>query len=241
MTGNSAVTDAPLITATPGQCGVGQPQPWHTSVTGPGTRYMAGGASDGQYVYVFGGSSNVYLPDVRYNDLWRWNPATETWTRLADMPTAKMAIQGTYWNGKIYVPGGYDASDHYTSELSIYDIASNTWSVGTPMPAGRSGVATAAYGGKVYAFGGQDAASDYTPTVLAYDIASATWSQVAPLPRPMSYGRAITFGSDIYHVAGVNGLMGGTCRVRPSSIATIPSPTCGPRWPRSARLAPPKK
>jgi N-acetylneuraminic acid mutarotase len=209
VTDNTAVKAPSLISPTPGQCGVGQPQAWRTAAAGPGTRYMAGGASDGQYVYVFGGSSDAYLEDVILNDLWRWNPATETWTRLADMPTAKMDIQGTYWNGKIYVPGGYDASDQHISELSIYDITSNTWSVGMPMPTGRSGVATAAYGGKVYAMGGYNEASRFTTTVMAYDIASDTWSQVAPLPRPMSYGRAITVGSDIYHVAGADGGIGG--------------------------------
>jgi hypothetical protein len=71
------------------------------------------------------------------NDLWRWSPATETWTQLANMPTGKQNIQGAYWNGKIYVPGGF-TTVHLT-ENAIYDIATNTWSLGAPLPAMQSG------------------------------------------------------------------------------------------------------
>ena len=83
-----------------------------------------------QYVYVYGGgnSSGGY-----YNDLWRWTPATQTWTQLANMPTAKQNIQGAYWNGKIYVPGGFNGA--HITENAIYDIATNTWTTGAPLPA----------------------------------------------------------------------------------------------------------
>ena len=67
-------------------------------------------------MYGGGNSSGGY-----YNDLWRWNPATQAWTQLANMPTAKQNIQGTYWNGKIYVPGGFNGA--HITENAIYDIA----------------------------------------------------------------------------------------------------------------------
>ena len=83
-----------------------------------------------QYVYVYGGGNST---GGYYNDLWRWNPATQTWTQLANMPTAKQNIQGAYWNGKIYVPGGFNGA--HITENAIYDIATNTWSTGAPLPA----------------------------------------------------------------------------------------------------------
>ncbi len=63
--------------------GCGTPGPWSTATPGPPARYRAGSATDGQYVYVYGGgnSSGGY-----YNDLWRWNPVTEIWTQLANIP-----------------------------------------------------------------------------------------------------------------------------------------------------------
>src|SRR6266404_1431276 len=97
--------------------------PAHLHQPRPPLRYRAGGVTDGTFIYVFGGGNDTggYL-----NDLWRWTPATQTWTQLANMPTPKQNIQGAFWNGKIYVPGGFAAAVHIT-ENAIYDIATNTW------------------------------------------------------------------------------------------------------------------
>ena len=102
--------------------GCGTPGPWQTATPGPPARYRAGGCTDGQYVYVYGGGNST---GGYYNDLWRWDPVTQTWTQLANMPTAKQNIQGAYWNGKIYVPGGFNGA--HITENAIYDIATNTW------------------------------------------------------------------------------------------------------------------
>jgi hypothetical protein len=113
------------------------------------------------------------------NDLWRWNPATETWTQLANMPTAKGNIQGAYWNGKIYVPGGFAAGVHIT-ENAIYDIATNTWMTGAPLPAPQSGQ-DVAFNNKIYNFGGNPGPQS---AVTIYDIATNTWSNGEAMPVP---------------------------------------------------------
>ena len=119
-----------------------------------------------------------------YNDLWRWNPATQTWTQLANMPTAKQNIQGAYWNGKIYVPGGFNGA--HITENAIYDIATNMWSTGAPLPAAQTG-ANVAFNNKIYNFGGNPGPQS---TVTIYDIATNTWSNGAAMPVPITYGRA---------------------------------------------------
>ena len=161
-------TTSPGQTPTPTPCGGGTPGPWTTAPTGPPLRYRSGGVSDGTFIYVFGGGDNVggYL-----NDLWRWNPATQTWTQLANMPTAKQNIQGAYWNGKIYVPGGFAAAVHIT-ENAIYDIATNTWTTGAPLPAPQTGT-NVAFNNKIYNFGGNPGPQ---ATTSIYDIATNTWS-----------------------------------------------------------------
>ncbi len=169
---------------------------WNTSTTGPATRYRAGGTTDGTYVYVYGGSNAAaqYL-----NDLWRWNPATQTWTQLANMPTGKSNIQGTYWNGKIYVPGGYTGV--HITENAIYDIGTNTWSTGAPLPAAQSGQ-TVAYNNKIYNFGGNPGPVN---TTSIYDIATNTWSTGAAMPATITYGRAIRSGNYAYYAGGIAG------------------------------------
>src|SRR6476620_10615210 len=161
--------------------GCGTPGPWQTATPGPPARYRAGGCTDGANVYVYGGgnSSGGY-----YNDLWRWNPNTQIWTQLANMPTAKQNIQGACWNGKIYVPGGFNGA--HITENAIYDIATNTWTTGAPLPAPQTG-ANVAFNNKIYNFGGNPGPQS---TVTIYDIAANTWSNGAAMPVGITYGRA---------------------------------------------------
>ena len=161
--------------------GCGTPGPWSTATPGPPARYRAGGSTDGQYVYVYGGGNST---GGYYNDLWRWDPVTQIWTQLANMPTAKQNIQGAYWNGKIYVPGGFNGA--HITENAIYDIATNTWSTGAPLPAAQTG-ANVAFNNKIYNFGGNPGPQN---TVTIYDIATNTWSTGAPMPVAITYGRA---------------------------------------------------
>src|SRR5262245_38589201 len=175
--------------------GCGTPGPWSTATPGPPARYRAGSSTDGQYVYVYGGgnSSGGY-----YNDLWRWNPVTQVWTQLANMPTAKQNIQGAYWNGKIYVPGGFNGA--HITENAIYDIATNTWSTGAPLPATQTG-ANVAFNNKIYNFGGNPGPQI---TVTIYDIPTNAWSNGAPMPVGITYGRAVasTLGTPYAWYAG---------------------------------------
>src|SRR5262249_28878987 len=174
------------------------PAPWSTAAPGPSARYRAGGTTDGTSSYVYGGQTSTggFL-----NDLWRWNPATETWTQLANMPTPKGNIQGAYWNGKIYVPGGFAAGVHIT-ENAIYDIATNTWSTGAPLPAAQTGT-TVAFNNKIYNFGGNPGTES---TVTIYDIAANTWSSGAAMPVPITYGRSTVAGNFAYYGGGIAGV-----------------------------------
>ena len=176
----------------PGTC---PPGTWSTATTGPSARYRAGGTTDGFNVYVYGGQTSTggFL-----NDLWRWNPATQTWTQLANMPTAKGNIQGAYWNGKIYVPGGFAAGVHIT-ENAIYDIASNMWTTGAPLPAPQTGT-NVAFNNKIYNFGGNPGPQT---TVTIYDIATNTWSNGAAMPVAITYGRATADCQYAYYAGGI--------------------------------------
>ena len=194
-------TPSPTPTATPtatgspsGCCVLGA---WATAAPSPPLRYRAGGCTDGTYVYVYGGGDDV--GGLR-NDLWRWDPTTQTWTQLANMPTGKQNIQGAYWNGKIYVPGGF-TTVHLT-ENAIYDIATNTWSTGAPLPAAQTGT-NVAFNNKIYNFGGNPGPQ---ATVTIYDIATNTWSPGASMPVPITYGRATKAGNFAYYAGGIAGV-----------------------------------
>ena len=110
---------------------------------------------------------------------------TQVWTQLANMPTAKQNIQGAYWNGKIYVPGGFNGA--HITENAIYDIATNTSSAGSPIPAAQTTALTWFSITRVYNFGGNPGPQN---AVSIYDIATNTGSIGAPMPVAITYGRA---------------------------------------------------
>ena len=170
------------------------PGPWSTATPGPPLRYRAGGCTDGTNIYVYGGGNST---GGYYNDLWRWSPATQIWTQLANMPTAKQNIQGAYWNGKIYVPGGFNGA--HITENAIYDIATNTWSTGAPLPAPQTGT-NVAFNGKIYNFGGNPGPQ---ATVTIYDIATNAWTTGASMPVATTYGRATAACQYAYYAGGI--------------------------------------
>jgi N-acetylneuraminic acid mutarotase len=113
------------------------------------------------------------------------------------MPTAKQNIQGAYYNGKIYVPGGYMGT--HTTENAIYDIWSNTWTTAAPLPSAQTGT-TVAFNGKIYVLGGNPGP---VSTTRVYDIAADTWTTAAPMPVATTYGRAVVSGNFAYYVGGI--------------------------------------
>jgi Kelch motif protein len=70
-----------------------------------------------------------------------YNPSTNTWSRLADLPQARISPAGaTTINNKLYLPGGAtttrggEAPGHQMRTLYVYNPATNTWSREVDMP-----------------------------------------------------------------------------------------------------------
>ena len=68
---------------------------------------LFGGASatDGTYLYVFGGYS--FTSAQTLNTLYRYNPTTDTWTTLAPMPVGTLMSAAVYYQRVYY---GYPMS-----------------------------------------------------------------------------------------------------------------------------------
>ena len=206
--------------------GCGTPGPWAPPRLARRLAIVPVDALMEQYVYVYGGGNST---GGYYNDLWRWDPTTQIWTQLANMPTAKQNIQGAYWNGKIYVPGGFNGA--HITENAIYDIATNMWTTGAPLPAAQTG-ANVAFNNKVYNFGGNPGPQS---TVTIYDIATNTWSNGAAMPVAITYGRAAVSGLGLR--TPITQVVSARSRSTPF-IATTLRRTPGQRWPRFRRRAP---
>jgi N-acetylneuraminic acid mutarotase len=81
-----------------------------------------------------------------------YDPATDVWTRKADMPAAKENAGSVTVDGKIYCISGNSAATY------MYDPANDTWTEKAGIPAGKSEFGCAAVDGKIYCIGGGDTA-----------------------------------------------------------------------------------
>jgi N-acetylneuraminic acid mutarotase len=179
-------------TPTPSGTPICTPAPWQEQAAMPIDLYGAGGASDGTFYYSAGGYSfNVGGTQAVFN---RYDPATNSWTSLPDMPQSAILPVAVYYppTNKIYVFGGEDGDSGTNYNITrIYDIASNSWTTGANMPDVRSFMA-GGYNpgdGMIYILSGYNT-GDVTSAqnnTWQYDPVADSWTDLTgtdPYPHP---------------------------------------------------------
>lgn len=124
-------------------------------------------------IYAIGG--NVLIDNVikALSTVEEYDPATDTWTKKADMPTPRYVLSTSVVNGKIYAIGGQSGRPiggipNPLETVEEYDPATDTWTNKTGMPTARGGLSASAVDGKIYAIGGAKGAMGFS-TVEEYD------------------------------------------------------------------------
>jgi hypothetical protein len=124
----------------------------------------------------------------------RYDPATDRWTKLAPpFPAAtyqEMAMSpyaGGVIDGKFYLMGGSENSGD--GRMAVYDPATNQWTPKTPLALERPGAATAVQDAKLFVMGGRrlNAALDRLDTLsvtIVYDPVTDAWTRRASMPSP---------------------------------------------------------
>jgi N-acetylneuraminic acid mutarotase len=135
---------------------------WTRKADMPTARWSpAADVVDGK-IYVFGGgrrySANAFPPFDETPIVEVYDPATDTWSRASDMPTARFAHSASAVDGKIYIIGGADADVHpVPSEgflmVDVYDPATDTWTTAADIPAGAPHHTAGVVDGKIYTIG----------------------------------------------------------------------------------------
>ena len=129
--------------------------------------------------------------------------AEGTWTRKADMPTARLGLTTSTVNGKIYAIGGGNSIDGTAFRtVAEYDPATDTWTRKTDMPTRRYFHSASVVNGKVYIIGGAVAEKVTTPTVEEYDPATDTWTMKADMPTARCFFSASVVNDKIYTIGG---------------------------------------
>jgi N-acetylneuraminic acid mutarotase len=118
------------------------------------------GVIDGKLYVLPGTCSGDLWPDPRFcefepiRQLYRYNPATNTWTARRAAPHFHKSGAAGVIGGKFYVAGGVNSA-----YLDVYDPATNTWSTLAPMPTAGPAIGAALRaklfvlsGGKAYVY-----------------------------------------------------------------------------------------
>jgi N-acetylneuraminic acid mutarotase len=205
IAGAGYAAGAPTVgTVTIADAGTTPVEQWKTHAPSPVERFEAASAAIGGKIYVFGGYDDDIFAMSR-SDV--YDPATDRWSRIADMPIpvthAGVANDGRY----VYFAGGFvgDRAHVATSRVLRYDSATNAWTDLTPLPAERSASGLVVSGRRLHFFGGTDAmlTRDFGDHwVLDLDNPAAGWFAAAPLPNPRNHFGYALLNGRIYAIGG---------------------------------------
>jgi N-acetylneuraminic acid mutarotase len=133
-----------------------------------------------------------------------YDPATNTWQRLAPMPTPRNHLGAAAVNGRIHAVVGRVGRDFEMTTHEIYDPATNAWTAGPAVPTGRSGVAVLAHDGWLYVFGGETFTEPARTFADAerFDPRTGRWEALPPMPSPRHGLGAAVVGNAIHVVSG---------------------------------------
>lgn len=173
-------------------------------------RGSAGAVHHNGKIYVVGGITNGHNSGaVSWFD--EYDPATGTWSPLADAPHARDHFQVAVANGKLVAAGGRTTS-YATNELNnltvsnadIYDFSTQTWTTAaTPIPTPRGGTAVAFKDNEILVIGGETASqlSAHNETE-AFNVNTQTWRTLSPLVTGRHATQAIVHDNKVYIAAG---------------------------------------
>ena len=114
-------------------------------------------------IYVMGGVGWPQIPNHPapfLSSVEVFNPETNHWKEIAEMPTPKAFHTASVINGKIYViGGGFRGNDRfkYLSTVEVYDPETDRWTQEPDMPIGKWAHRAEVINEKIYIFGGNSA------------------------------------------------------------------------------------
>lgn len=184
--------------------------PWfQKSDFGGDGRHRATAFTIGNMGYMGTGHINA-AGAVDYEDFWRYDPASDSWTQIANYPLGKIFHCASFVIGsKAYVGTGRLTTGSFTKKFYEYDPATNIWSPIADYPGlERRGAVSFVANNKGYVGTGQTM-SGYVADFYSYNPATSSWSSVASLPAA---GRtsSVAFAIDDYGYVGTGNTASGS-------------------------------
>ena len=180
---------------------------WSSKPDLPVGLHHAGAAVLDGALYVAGGftktDDTIWSPSDR---VFRFDPAGDTWTERASLPTARGGLAVTTLQGKLFAVSGYDGQEN-PAAVEVYDPAIDQWSAVAPLPTPRDHLAAVVIDGTLYAIGGRVRLNyrQNLSAVEAYDVESNRWAPKMGMPTPRSGIAASVVNGWIYVFGGESG------------------------------------
>lgn len=144
-----------------------------------------------------------------------YDPKTNSWEQVADMPTPRTSAEVAVVNGTIYVCGGYNGIDNrlvnlkFLDVVEAYDPQNDTWARKQGMSGGRVDFGMGVVAGKIYSMGGYVHLLDKEPEapwridlVEVYDAGTDTWMKRAKMQRRRDGFGVGVVNNHIYAIGG---------------------------------------
>ena len=129
---------------------------WRKAALLPSERDHPSAAAFGGRLYVFGGEVGHDGFHRQQTTTWAYDPATDAWRRLANMPVARSHAESSTFvlNNRIIVAGGQIDNFLATSKVLEYDPAADKWDILPDLPLPLEGVIVQPMGGRLFVTGG---------------------------------------------------------------------------------------
>jgi N-acetylneuraminic acid mutarotase len=183
---------------------------WKTAASAPIGLAEAQSATTNGKLYVFGG---YYTPWLATTHAYSYNPATNAWSRLADMPQP-LTHMGVAADGRyIYIAGGY-VTNPTTKQQTFasanvwrYDTQTNTYSAFVSLPNRRGAGALAIVDHQLHFFGGVDPnrVGQIEHWMLDLTAANPHWVTETPMPFTRNHLATAVLNGRIYAIGGQEG------------------------------------
>jgi N-acetylneuraminic acid mutarotase len=145
-----------------------------------------------------------------------YDPRTDAWKTLPDLPTQRNHLTVVAVEGKIYVLGGrFEGSfrSQKTDAVEAFDPATGAWERRARMPRPRGGLNGVEALGCIHVFGGEGSEQDprgVFPDHDVYDPRSDTWTRLDPMPVPVHGVTGAAFLNGLIYLPGGGTALGGS-------------------------------
>lgn len=154
-------------------------------------------------VYI-GTGYNVNEDDEYMNDFWKYDPTTDSWTKIASFPgVGRTGAVSFVIDGKAYVGTGYSGKIKL-KDFYMYDPTSDTWTSVADF-GGSARYGAVAFGIGAYGYVGTGFDDNNLRDFYKFDPTSGTWTQIVSIGGSKRVNAAtFTINNIAYVCTGVN-------------------------------------